>query len=36
MTNSGKLAHYIRGLWDVDSALMQFEDCIAAAIKGKE
>lgn len=31
-TNSGKLAHYIRGLWNVKSALLQFEDCITLAL----
>jgi predicted aconitase len=34
-TNSGKLAHYIRGLWDVDSELAQFEDCIDVALTGQ-
>jgi predicted aconitase len=34
-TNSGKLAHYIRGLWDVDSELVEFEDCVKAALTGK-
>ena len=32
-TNSGKLAHYIRGLWNMDSELVQLEDCIRAALK---
>lgn len=32
ITNSGKMAHYIRGLWDMKSGLVQLEDCIAAAI----
>jgi len=32
-TNSGKLAHYIRGLWNMDSELVQVEDCIRAALK---
>ncbi|MCI6568085.1 MAG: aconitase X catalytic domain-containing protein [Dysosmobacter sp.] len=32
-TNSGKLAHYIRGLWNMDSELVQLEDCIKAALK---
>jgi predicted aconitase len=31
-TNSGKMAHYIRGLWNVKSALSQLDECIAAAI----
>ncbi len=31
-TNSGKMAHYVRGLWNVKSALMQIEDCVAAAL----
>lgn len=31
-TNSGKLAHYAPGLWNVDTALLQFEDCIKAAL----
>lgn len=34
-TNSGKLAHYIRGLWNMDSELVQLDACIAAAL-GKE
>ena len=32
MTNSGKMAHYIRGLWNVKSELAQLEKCIATAI----
>lgn len=32
-TNSGKLAHYIRGLWNMDSELVQLEDCMKAALK---
>lgn len=36
VTNSGKMAHYIRGLWNVDSALMQLEDCVKLALQGKE
>lgn len=32
MTNSGKMAHYVPGLWNVKSALAQLEDCIAAAL----
>lgn len=35
VTNSAKLAHYIRGLWNVKSALIQLEDCIATAVEGK-
>jgi predicted aconitase len=31
-TNSGKMAHYARGLWHLDTALLQLEDCIAAAL----
>lgn len=33
-TNSGKLAHYIRGLWNMDSELVQFEDCMRVALGG--
>lgn len=36
ITNSGKLAHYIRGLWNMDSSLSQFEDCIAAALQERK
>jgi len=32
-TNSGKLAHYMRGLWNVETSLLQFEDCIAVALQ---
>lgn len=32
-TNSGKMAHYVRGLWNVKSALMQIEDCVDAALR---
>lgn len=35
VTNSGKMAHYIRGLWDVKSRLAQVEDCIKAAVDGR-
>jgi predicted aconitase len=35
VTNSGKLAHYIRGLWTVKSRLAQIEDCAKAAIEGR-
>ncbi len=35
MTNSGKMAHYIRGLWNVDSALRTLEDCLKAAVSGR-
>jgi predicted aconitase len=31
-TNSGKLAHYVRGLWNVDSRLAQFADCLKTAL----
>lgn len=31
-TNSGKLAHYIRGLWNMDSELVQLEDCVKTAL----
>lgn len=31
ITNSGKMAHYIRGLWNMKSSLSQLEDCLAAA-----
>ncbi len=36
ITNSGKMAHYIRGLWNMDSALSQLDDCIAAALQEGE
>ncbi|MGA2513574.1 MAG: aconitase X [Candidatus Limnocylindrales bacterium] len=32
-TNSGKLAHYMPGLWGVQTSLLQFEDCIAIALQ---
>ena len=35
VTNSGKLAHYIRGLWNVKSRLAQLEDCVNAAVSGR-
>jgi len=35
VTNSGKMAHYIRGLWDVKSRLAQVEDCVKAAVSGR-
>ncbi len=35
VTNSGKLAHYMPGLWDVKTALIQLEDCIQAGIDGE-
>jgi predicted aconitase len=31
-TNSGKMAHYIRGLWNVDSELVSLEDCVRSAL----
>ncbi len=33
-TNSGKLAHYIRGLWNMDSELVQLEECMRIALGG--
>lgn len=35
VTNSGKMAHYIRGLWNVKSRLAQTEECIKAAVNGR-
>ncbi len=35
VTNSGKMAHYVRGLWNVKSRLAQIEDCIKAAVNGR-
>jgi Uncharacterized conserved protein len=35
VTNSGKMAHYIRGLWNLKSRLAQVEDCIKAAVDGR-
>ena len=35
VTNSGKMAHYIRGLWNVKSRLAHVEDCIKAAVNGR-
>jgi predicted aconitase len=35
MTNSAKLAHYVPGLWNVKSGLIEMEDCIKTAIDGK-
>jgi predicted aconitase len=34
-TNSGKMAHYIRGLWNVDSELVSLGDCVGAALSSK-
>jgi predicted aconitase len=34
VTNSAKLANYVPGLWNVKSGLLQFEDCIQAAVDG--
>ena len=31
-TNSGKLAHYIRGLWNMDSELVQLDKCMRIAL----
>ena len=35
VTNSGKMAHYIRGLWNIKSRLAQVEDCVRAAVNGR-
>ncbi|HWQ78432.1 MAG TPA: aconitase X catalytic domain-containing protein [Anaerovoracaceae bacterium] len=35
VTNSGKLAHYIRGLWNMKSRLANAEDCMKAAVDGR-
>jgi len=35
VTNSAKLANYVPGLWNVKSGLLEFEDCIQAAIEGQ-
>lgn len=35
VTNSGKMAHYIRGLWNLKSRLAQTEDCVKAAVEGR-
>jgi len=35
VTNSGKMAHYVRGLWNVKSRLAQIEDCVEAAVSGR-
>ena len=35
VTNSGKNAHYIQGLWNVRSRLAQTEDCVKAAVEGR-
>jgi predicted aconitase len=34
LTNSGKLAHYAPGLWNVRTGLIEMEDCIKAALQG--
>lgn len=34
LTNSGKLAHYAPGLWNLKTGLFQLEDCIQAALQG--
>jgi hypothetical protein len=35
VTNSGKNAHYIQGLWNVRSRLAQVDDCVKAAVEGR-
>lgn len=35
VTNSGKMAHYAPGLWNLQPALLDTEECIQAAIDGK-
>jgi predicted aconitase len=35
ITNSGKLAHYAPGLWNVKTGLLELEECIEAAVNGK-
>ncbi len=35
VTNSGKMAHYIRGLWKTQSRLAQLEDCAKASVEGR-
>ena len=35
LTNSGKLAHYAPGLWNLKTGLIEMEDCIKAAIQGR-
>jgi predicted aconitase len=35
VTNSGKLAHYAPGLWNVQTALIEMEDCIKTALRGR-
>ncbi|NLY75161.1 MAG: DUF521 domain-containing protein [Firmicutes bacterium] len=35
LTNSGKLAHYAPGLWNVQTGLIEMEDCIKAALQGR-
>ena len=35
LTDSAKLAHYAPGLWNVETALIQTDQCIAAALEGK-
>lgn len=34
LTNSGKLAHYAPGLWNLKTGLLELEECVEAAIKG--
>jgi len=34
-TNSGKMAHYAPGLWNLQPALLDTDECIRAAIEGK-
>jgi hypothetical protein len=34
LTNSGKLAHYAPGLWNLKTGLLEIEECVDAAIKG--
>ena len=34
-TNSGKMAHYAPGLWNLQPVLLNLEDCVRAGIDGK-
>lgn len=35
LTNSGKMANYIPGLWNVKAGLVEMDECIKAAVEGK-
>ena len=34
-TNSGKMAHYAPGLWNLQPTILDVDECVKAAINGK-